>query len=82
MFIVDVTTEDTRLMAKSEVGDLYSCTILDHLTGETAYFDINAGTLGTVVSMMIADEEEQTPKNTVYEFLEELELPVNLRPIP
>jgi hypothetical protein len=82
MFIVDVTTEDTRLLARSEVGDLYSCTILDHLTGQTACFDINAGTLGTVVSMMVANEEELVSKYVVYDFLKELELPINLRPIP
>lgn len=84
MFNVDMTFEDTRIMATSEDGREYNVVVHDNFTGESKSVKLSSKQLGMVFAFNMDANGEPEGFEKMYEELEPIfaGFPNHLRPIP
>lgn len=84
MFHVDLTFEDTRIIANSDDGSSYIVTISDNRTGESKVIHLSSKELGMIFAFQMDANGMPEGFEDMYEHLEPLfdGWPNYLRPIP
>lgn len=81
MFIFDITTEDTRVRGQMNRDNVWEVECRDGMTGKIFDFECSCLEMGTIMKMMINDDDSPQEDYDLVEYLFE-KCPIECRPIP